>query len=148
MNFDIKDIIWTPLDIISVEGGDVRHIMKSSDNGFNGFGEAYFSSINYGAIKAWKRHNKMTLNLVVPIGEVSLVCYDDRVGSESYGVFSEIVFLKNNYGRITIPPMIWFGFKGISTEKSLIINIADIEHDPDEVDRKNENEIEFSWEVI
>jgi len=145
MNFDIKDIIWTPLDIISVEGGNVLHIMKDSDSGYQGFGEAYFSSINHGSIKAWKRHRMMTLNLAVPIGEVHLACYDDRIKSESYGCFSEVIFSKNNYGRLTIPPMIWVGFKGISIEKSLLINIANLAHDPEEVDRKNENDFNFNW---
>ena len=66
-------IIVTPLKRISTEGGDVMHALKNSDKGFNGFGEVYFSWIEQGKIKAWKCHQNMTLNLVVPFGEVSFV---------------------------------------------------------------------------
>ena len=63
-------LLLTPLKIIPVPGGDVLHAMKYSDKGFTGFGEAYFSTIEPGIIKAWKRHRKMTLNLIVPFGAI------------------------------------------------------------------------------
>ena len=40
----------TPLKQIHNSKGDIFHAMKKSDAGFNGFGEAYFSTINSGAI--------------------------------------------------------------------------------------------------
>ena len=49
-----------------------------------------------------------------------------------------------HYNRLTVPPNIWFGFKGLQG-KSMLLNIADIEHDPDEVERLNVNELEFNW---
>ena len=73
----IKDLIITPLQIIDTPGGCVMHAMKKKDNGFNGFGEVYFSNIIKGEIKGWKQHTKMTLNLVVPIGEIRFVLFDD-----------------------------------------------------------------------
>ena len=69
----LDDILVTPLKRIPTVGGDVMHGLKKSDNGFNGFGEVYFSWVEQGAIKAWKCHQRMTLNLVVPMGEVSFV---------------------------------------------------------------------------
>ena len=42
----IKDVVITNLNIINTPGGNVKHAMKKSDNGFEGFGEAYFSHIN------------------------------------------------------------------------------------------------------
>ena len=43
---------------------------------------------------------------------------------------------EENYSRITVPPMIWFGFKGISLNTSYILNISNEIHDPLEVERK------------
>jgi dTDP-4-dehydrorhamnose 3,5-epimerase len=60
----------TDLKIILSEDGSVMHSLKSSEKDFKGFGESYFSTVNNGAIKAWKRHKKMTLNLTVPVGIV------------------------------------------------------------------------------
>ena len=41
MKVSIKDILKYPLRVIPVDGGNVMHGMKNSDNGFMKFGEAY-----------------------------------------------------------------------------------------------------------
>ena len=142
----IGGVICTPLSIIDTLGGDVFHAMKSSDIGYSGFGEAYFSTVDFGAVKGWKRHHEMVLNLVVPVGEVRFVLYDDRQASKSYGSIQEITLSKNNnYARLAVPPMIWMGFQGMDLGVSMLLNIANIEHSPSEVDRKELSEIDFNW---
>ena len=44
----------------------------------------------------------------------------------------EITLSKENYQRITVPPMILFGFKGLEKGSNIISNIADIIHDDEE----------------
>ena len=141
----INDVIVTPLDIISTPNGDVLHGMKNNSKGFVSFGEVYFSEIKPKTVKAWKRHRKMTLNLVVPIGEVKFVMLDDRETNDVN--FHEVIISKENYCRLTIPPMIWVGFEGLSRNNSIVLNIASIPHDPLEVDRKNLDEIDFDWGI-
>ena len=139
----INDVIITPLSIINTPGGDVLHAMKKTDSVFTSFGEAYFSEIEPNKIKAWKRHREMILNLIVPIGEIRFVLFDDRENVKSR--FHEVTLSKENYHRLTIPPMIWVGFQGLSDCNSMLLNISSIPHNPEEVDRKNINEIEFNW---
>ena len=138
---NLNDILVTPLKRIPTTGGDVLHALKNSDTGFNGFGEVYFSLVEQGAIKAWKCHQRMTLNLVVPIGEVSFVFHltnqKNNFRTENIG--------EERYVRLTVPPGIWFGFKGIATERSLLTNLADMTHDQDEVLRKKTSEIVYNW---
>ena len=141
----IKDVLITKLDVIDTPGGNVMHAMKESSIGYSGFGEAYFSQVFKGAVKAWKRHKKMTLNLIVPEGEVRFVLFDDREILSTQ--FQEIIISKNNYCRLTIPPMIWMGFQGLSNGDSMLLNIADIEHDPNEVDRKEIEKINYNWSL-
>ena len=43
---------------------------------------------------------------------------------------------EDNYSRITVAPLVWFGFKGLSSKTSYILNISDESHDPSEVERK------------
>lgn len=136
----VKQIIVTPLKRVSVVGGDVLHAMKCSDPGFVDFGEAYFSQIEQGAVKAWKRHLRMSLNLVVPVGAVQFVFVDDE------GVAREEVVGLDRYVRLTVPPGIWFGFKGLVAPYSLLLNVADIPHDPAEIERKDIGEFTFDWE--
>jgi dTDP-4-dehydrorhamnose 3,5-epimerase len=139
----IKDILITPLDIIDTPGGDIMHAMKGSSAGFSGFGEAYFSQIDKGAVKAWKRHKKMVLNLIVPVGKIRFVLFDDREVSNSQ--FQEVTLSKDNYCRLTVPPMIWMGFQGLDSNVNILLNIANIEHSPQESNRKELSEIKFKW---
>jgi dTDP-4-dehydrorhamnose 3,5-epimerase len=141
----IKNITTTPLSIIETQGGKVMHAMKKSDQGFKGFGEAYFSFIDFQEIKAWKRHTEMTLNLIVPKGEIRFVFIDDTVLSNLQ--FYEVVVSQDNYSRLTVPPMVWMGFQGLSTSGSFLLNLANIEHNINEVDNKKQNEFEFIWSV-
>lgn len=136
----VKQIIVTPLKRVPVAGGDVLHAMKRSDPGFVDFGEAYFSQIEQGAVKAWKRHLRMSLNLVVPVGAVQFVFVDDE------GATREEVVGLDRYARLTVPPGIWFGFKGLVAPYSLLLNVADIPHDPAEIERKDMGAFMFDWE--
>ena len=136
----LDNILITPLASIATAGGDVMHALKQSDAGYAGFGEAYFSWVEAGSVKAWKRHTRMTMNVVVPIGQVRFVfrldgTYNFRI--EEIGV--------NRYVRITVPPGIWFGFQGLSAPQSLVLNIANIPHDPNEVERHALSEIKYDW---
>ena len=145
----IEGVEITPLRIIATEGGDVFHGMKKSDLGYCGFGEAYFSMIDFGAIKGWKRHHKMVLNLIVPVGIVRFVLYDDRLDSVSCGKFQEITLSKeDNYCRLTVPHLLWMGFQGVGKNSNILLNVANIEHGAKEVDRKDLNEIRYDWELI
>ena len=135
----VNEIITTPLRRIPVKGGDVLHAMKKSDLGFAGFGESYFTQVEHGIVKAWKRHLQMTLNLIVPIGKVRFVFMDNE---ES---FREEILGDGNYARLTVPPGLWFGFKGVSENTALVLNIANIEHSPDEVEHNELNNINYNW---
>ena len=140
----ITGVTTTPLSIIDTKGGAVLHAIKRSDYGFSGFGEAYFSTIEHNAIKGWKRHKEMVLNLIVPIGSVRFILYDDR--KNQINKFQEVVLsLKGGYNRLTVPPMIWVGFQGLDIHPSIVLNIASIEHSSEEVDQKELDEIKFNW---
>lgn len=72
-------VIETSLKRVRVTGGDVLHALKMTDDGFDGFGEAYFSMIEQGEIKGWKYHKRMTMNLIVPLGSVKFVFLMKRI---------------------------------------------------------------------
>jgi dTDP-4-dehydrorhamnose 3,5-epimerase len=144
----IDEIIFTPLSIIDIEGGDVLHAMKKTDIGFNGFGEAYFSTIELGAIKGWKLHREMVMNLVVPVGRIKFVIFDDRSQSKTKGQFEMLILSRKNYGRLTIPQNLWMSFQGLDEKDSLLLNIASIPHDPEEVEHRTLNEIDYDWHCV
>lgn len=94
---DIDGVILTPQKIISVDGGNVLHAMKRDDPGYTTFGEAYFSTVKSQVIKAWKRHRRMTLNIVVPVGSIRFIIVDDRNIKASKPHYQEVILSKDNY---------------------------------------------------
>lgn len=128
----------TQLRIIEQSQGCVMHGMKGSDVGYIGFGEAYFSSVNSGLIKGWKLHKKMTLNLLVPYGKIRFVVHDSSLDSPGGRTLPLIdtVLGPDNYSRLTVPPGFWVAFQGASMGSNILLNIADIEHDPEEAINK------------
>ena len=149
----IDGVIVTPLKQIYHPKGDVFHAMKCVDPGFEGFGEAYFSSIMGGLVKAWKRHSRMTLNLVCIVGKIHFVLFDGRDDSQTKGEFMEITLspeLPESYNRLTIPPGVWMGFVGMAEGKSILLNVANIPHDPSEQVNIpiEESDIEFDFSGI
>lgn len=139
----MEGVVLTPLKQIYHPKGDVFHGMKRSDPGFVGFGEAYFSTVHPGEVKPWKKHLKMTLNLVVPVGKIRFVLHDDRPESTSYGQTISVEIGPDNYQRLTVGPGIWMAFEGLDDGLNLLLNMADLEHDPNEVERADLNQFVY-----
>jgi len=129
----IEGVLLTPLKIIEGSSGNVWHGLKNDESSFAGFGEAYFSGVLQHAVKGWKRHRVMILNIVVPVGVIHFVLFDGRENSISYGQFQEIILSQQNYQRLTVPPGVWMAFKGMD-DQNLLLNIASIKHDPSEAE--------------
>tara|TARA_Y100001936_G_C15654568_1_gene448202 strand:- start:27 stop:476 length:450 start_codon:yes stop_codon:yes gene_type:complete len=145
----IDGVIVNSLKQIADERGKVMHMLRDDSEGFVGFGEIYFSCVYPEAIKGWHIHKKMTLNYTVPQGAIKFVLFDDRSGSPTKGEVQEIFLGPDNYCRVTVPPMIWNGFKGIGTETAIVANCASIAHDPDEIDRRDpfDPRIPYNWGI-
>ena len=143
----LEGMIKSELNIIDADTGSVMHALKKTDSGFKKFGEVYFSTVIKDEIKAWKLHQKMILNLMAPVGSV-LVCFIDvREKSSTLNETCKIILSQEPYFRLTVPPGIWFGFKGVLDGLNLICNVADIMHDPNEVLRKEVSEFDFDWSI-
>ena len=132
-------VILTPLKQIHNPKGDIFHAMKKSDNGFDGFGEAYFSTIYKDDIKGWKKHTKMTLNLVVPVGKIKFVVYNEKTKE-----FFTTTLSQGNYNRLTVKSGLWMAFQGFD-ENNMLLNLASIEHDPSETINIELSEINYAW---
>ena len=133
----IDGVIVTPLRQIFDERGKVMHMLREDSPVFLRFGEVYFSCTYPGAIKAWHLHKRMTLNYAVVHGAIKCVLFDDRSNRKTFGEINEFFLSPENYCLLTVPPLVWNGWKGIGTEASIVANCATLSHDPDEIDRKS-----------
>jgi dTDP-4-dehydrorhamnose 3,5-epimerase len=145
----IAGVEVVPLRRIADERGSVMHMLRRDDPLFEQFGEIYFSSIWPGVIKAWHLHTRMTLNYAVIAGHIKFVLYDDREGSSTRGELQEIFLGEDNYLLVKVPPLVWNGFKGLGTERSIVANCATIPHDPEEIHRRDplDGGIPYDWSL-
>lgn len=130
---DIPGVLVTPLKHVANDKGEIMHLLRKVDPGYNGFGETYISIVKPGMIKGWKRHRQMTLNLIVPVGEIEFRAIDNR--SSSGRILTGAICLSPaNYQRLTVPAGVWLSFCGRGAGLNLLINVADLMHDPLEAD--------------
>ncbi|MFQ3589941.1 MAG: dTDP-4-dehydrorhamnose 3,5-epimerase [Chloracidobacterium sp.] len=131
------------------ERGKIMHMLRVDAPHFEQFGEIYFSCVYPGAIKAWHIHKAMTLNYAVIVGRIKLVLYDDREGSPTRHALMELFVGDGNYALVTVPPLVWNGFKGVGTETAIVANCATLPHDPEEIERMDPftDRIPYRWDI-
>lgn len=121
--------VVTNVDVVKGTGTKIMRFLQSSDIGYRGFGEAYFSIVPCGIERYWKIHTRTTCNIMVPHGSVMFVVAEYDLSSWSF-----IELGVGQQKRLTIPPMIWYGFLGVGENESIIANIIDTEHQDEEND--------------
>ena len=131
-------VTLTTLKEISNPKGNIFHAIKKSDKEFDGFGEAYFTTIDQNSIKGWKKHTKMTLNLIVISGEVEFILYDNNK------FLSIKLSPRDNYKRLTVKPNLWVAFRGIDNE-NIVLNIANLEYNQEEAINIDLEKIIYEW---
>lgn len=145
----IQGVKITPLRQIPDERGKIMHMLRADAPHFENFGEIYFSCIYPGAIKAWHIHREMTLNYAVCHGMIKMVLYDDREHSATCGEVQELFVGEANYSLVTVPPLVWNGFKGVGEKMAIVANCASIPHTADEISRLDpfSPKIPYNWEL-
>ena len=145
----IKDVVITSLRKIPDERGSIAHMLRSDAKHFIQFGEIYFSTAYPGVIKGWHEHKKQIQNYAVIQGMIKLVLFDNRKESSTFNKLQELFIGDENYCLVTVPPLVWNGFKGVGTIPSIVANCASIPHDPNEIVRKSafDKSIPYDWGI-
>jgi dTDP-4-dehydrorhamnose 3,5-epimerase len=145
----IEGVAVHPLRRIPDERGMVMHMLRADAPHFERFGEIYFSTVYPQAVKGWHLHRRMTLNYAVVAGMIKLVVYDDREDSPTRSELMELFVGDDNYVLVTVPPLVWNGFKGVGTTPAIVANCATVPHDPAEIERLDpfSPRIPYRWDV-
>ena len=113
------------LTVLPDERGRVMEILRRDDSFFSGFGQVYLTTAYPGVVKGWHYHKKQTDNMAVVKGMMKIVLYDNRKTSTSKGEINEFFAGEQNPILIRIPPLVYHGFKCISPEEAMVINVPD-----------------------
>ena len=82
-----------------------------------------------GRIRAWGIHRSVTDRLFVASGLVTIVVFDGREDSPTFGRVNRFVVGQRNPGLLVIPPNLYHGWKNIGPSEAVIINLPDRPYD-------------------
>ncbi len=131
----IEGVRRKQLKVIPDERGRLMEMLRSDDDLFIKFGQAYLTTAYPGVVKGWHYHKIQYDHFIVVKGMMKIVLYDAREASPTHGVVNEFFMGEHNPMVLQIPPYVYHGFKCISEQEALVVNLpTELYHsdDPDE----------------
>jgi dTDP-4-dehydrorhamnose 3,5-epimerase len=119
----IEGVIARPVKVNSDERGRLAEILRADSDMYKKFGQVYFTTAYPGVVKAWHYHKIQTDHFFCIKGMTKLVLYDSRENSPTHKQMNEFFIGEHNPMLIAIPPMVYHGFKTISVDEAIMINI-------------------------
>jgi len=146
----IEGVRIKELTVIPDQRGRLMEMLRSDDELFMGFGQAYLTTTYPGVVKAWHLHRQQADNIVCVAGMIRLGIFDERRESKSFGRTGELYLGVHRPRLVQIPAGLWHGWKCVSPEEALIINFPTRPYDYDEPDEERldprENHIPWDWD--
>lgn len=145
----IKGVELKKLKLITDERGRLMELLRCDDKIFKKFGQVYFTTAYPKVVKAWHYHKKQDDHFICIKGKIRLALYDPRNNSKTYKEINEFELGLDNPLLVKIPKKVYHGFKCISGEEAIVLNVPTLAYDharPDEyrIDAY-ENEIPCDW---
>jgi dTDP-4-dehydrorhamnose 3,5-epimerase len=144
----IHGVRTKPLRLIPDERGWLMEILRADDEVFQKFGQVYCTATYPGVVKAWHVHEKQVDNFACVAGMVKLVLVDTREDSPTQGAVNEFFMGTHRPLLVQIPAGVYHGWKCISTEPSLVINVPTAPYDhtaPDEYRLAPHGTLPYDW---
>jgi len=137
------------LRVIPDERGRLMEVLRCDDSIFSKFGQVYITTAHPGVVKGWHYHKKQEDHMAVIHGMMKIVLFDGRKESPTFGKVNEFFLGIHSPYLIKIPPMVLHGFKCISKDEAIVVNIPSEPYNresPDEfrVD-PHDNKIPYDW---
>jgi dTDP-4-dehydrorhamnose 3,5-epimerase len=120
----IDGVTVKQLRLIPDERGRLMEIVRADDKNFTKFGQVYTTTAYPRVVKAWHYHKLQDDNMTVLKGMAKIVLYDDREDSPTRGEVNEFFVGDHNHILIHIPKLVWHGFKCISEDEAIIVNVV------------------------
>ena len=145
----IEGVKTKTLRVIPDERGWLMEILRADDSElFTKFGQAYVSATYPGVVKAWHYHQRQIDNFACVAGMVKLVLVDTRPGSRTNGAFNEFFIGTHNPMLVQVPNLVYHGWKCISTDVSLVVNVPTEPYayaEPDEYRLEPHGTLPYNW---
>jgi dTDP-4-dehydrorhamnose 3,5-epimerase len=126
-----------PLRVVPDDRGWLMEVLRADDKDlFSRFGQVYVSATYPGVVKAWHYHERQTDNFACIAGMIKLVLVDTREGSPTRNAINEFFIGTLNPMLVQVPKLVYHGWKCISSEPSLVVNVPDEPYNRDAPDEQ------------
>lgn len=119
----IDGVQTRPLKVIPDQRGRLMEVFRRDDELFERFGQVYITTAYPGVVKAWHYHEHQTDNWAVLSGMAMVGLYDGREGSPTHGHVNRFFMGVHNPIFLQIPAGVMHGFKCISQEEVIVMNV-------------------------
>lgn len=136
------------LKVIPDERGWLTEVLRADDELFSRFGQVYVSATYPGVVKAWHYHKVQIDHFACVAGMVKLVLIDTRENSPTNGAVNEFFLGSQNPMLVQVPNLVYHGWKCISPEPSLVVNVPTEPYryaDPDEYRVDAHGILPYDW---
>lgn len=119
----IEGVETKKLRVIPDERGWLMEILRRDDEIFKNFGQVYLTTAYPDVVKAWHYHKLQTDNFTCIKGMMKVALYDDRKDSSTLGEVNEFFVGDRNPMLISVPPLVYHGFKAVGDETAYFLSI-------------------------
>jgi dTDP-4-dehydrorhamnose 3,5-epimerase len=136
------------LRVMPDERGWLMEVLRADDDLFSRFGQVYVSATYPGVVKAWHYHKRQVDHFACIAGMVKLVLIDTRDDSPTKGSINEFFLGTQNPMLVQVPNLVYHGWKCISLEPSLVLNVPTEPYsydDPDEHRLAPHGTLSYDW---
>jgi len=145
----IAGVLTKQLRAIPDERGWLMELLRRDETDLlPRFGQVYISATYPGVVKGWHYHQKQVDNFACVAGMVKLVLIDTREGSSTRDLVNEYFIGVQNPLLVQVPSLVYHGWKCISAEPSLVVNIPSEPYDhasPDEFRLEPHGTLPYDW---
>jgi len=145
----IEGVMTRQLKHVTDERGWLTEILRSDWEQYKKFGQVYVTAGYPQVVKAWHMHKKQVDNMACIKGMMKLVLYDGRTKSKTKGEVNEFVIGERNPLLVTIPTEVWHGFKTVSEDYAVLLNVPTELYNYKEPDEHrlpaDSKEIPYDW---
>ena len=145
----IQGVEIKKLKVMKDGRGKLMEILRSDDKIFAKFGQVYFTTAYPGTTKAWHYHKKQDDHFCCIAGLMRLALYDARPKSKTYKEVNDFELGLDNPQVVKIPKGVYHGFKCVSQEEAIVINVPTYPYNPAKPDEYRidafDNAIPYDW---
>jgi dTDP-4-dehydrorhamnose 3,5-epimerase len=137
------------LKLIPDERGRLMEILRCDEDIFLRFGQVYMTTTYPQVVKAWHYHKVQDDFITCVKGMLKLVLYDGREDSPTCGEIDEFFIGDHKPALVRVPKMVYHGWKCISEQEALVINVPTEAYHSDAPDEyrldPHDNNIPYRW---